>query len=132
MATERDVQPAGMASETVPRGHERRDANVRAIVWSGVGLVVVAVIAHVALWIQLHGLSRQREAELPPRSPVAEALPAAPPEPRLQTAPHADLADLRGEEEATLGSYGWVDRRAGIVRVPIDRAIELLVREAAR
>jgi DNA-binding GntR family transcriptional regulator len=29
-------------------------------------------------------------------------------------------------ETAILHSYGWVDRDAGIVRIPIERAIEIL------
>ena len=31
------------------------------------------------------------------------------------------------KEERTLYSYGWVDERAGIVRIPIERAMDLLV-----
>jgi hypothetical protein len=30
------------------------------------------------------------------------------------------------QEEKTLHSYGWVDQRAGVVRIPIDRAMELV------
>lgn len=41
------------------------------------------------------------------------------------------LEELRTQEEATLGSYGWVDREKGTVRIPIDRAMELVVRESA-
>lgn len=35
------------------------------------------------------------------------------------------LKQLRGTEEAILSSYAWVDRQKGIVRIPIDRAIDL-------
>jgi hypothetical protein len=48
-----------------------------------------------------------------------------PPEPRLQVSPTADLLALRRSEDARLSSYGWGDRTAGIVRIPIARAIEL-------
>jgi hypothetical protein len=48
-----------------------------------------------------------------------------PPEPRLQTDPRQDLADLRAKEDETLNSYGWVDRNAGVVHIPIDEAIKL-------
>jgi len=48
-----------------------------------------------------------------------------PPEPRLQTNPRQDLSDLRAREDQTLSSYGWVDRNAGVVRIPIDQAIKL-------
>jgi hypothetical protein len=42
------------------------------------------------------------------------------------------LADHRTKEQAEVKSYGWVDQKAGIVRLPIDRAIELTVREHAK
>jgi hypothetical protein len=33
---------------------------------------------------------------------------------------------MRADEDQILGSYGWIDRERGIVRLPIDRAIALL------
>ena len=45
----------------------------------------------------------------------------------LSGAPADALAALRAEETHTLTTYGWVDAQAGIVRIPIDRAMELLV-----
>ena len=37
-----------------------------------------------------------------------------------------EINDFRMQEEQTLNSYGWVDQQAGVVRIPIDRAMELL------
>lgn len=57
-----------------------------------------------------------------------------PPEPRLQGAPghqispQEELLQTRAEAEATLGSYGWVDERTGIARIPIDEAMKLLAK----
>ena len=48
-----------------------------------------------------------------------------PPEPRLQTNPRADLRDLRAHEDLVLGTYGWVDKPAGVVRIPIDEAMKI-------
>jgi hypothetical protein len=53
-----------------------------------------------------------------------------PPEPRLQVSPRRDLQVMRAEEDSVLGSYGWIDRQAGIVRIPIARAMELLTQQA--
>jgi hypothetical protein len=41
------------------------------------------------------------------------------------------LAELHAEEAKKTGSYGWVDRNAGVVQLPIDRAIELTARDLA-
>ena len=49
-----------------------------------------------------------------------------PPMPRLQSAPITDLKDMRAAEEQILNGYGWVDQANGVVRIPIDRAIDLL------
>ncbi|HEU0208778.1 MAG TPA: hypothetical protein VFQ78_07340 [Candidatus Udaeobacter sp.] len=48
--------------------------------------------------------------------------------PRLEVNIATDLARLREAERIDLSTYGWVDRNAGIVRVPIDRAMELLLK----
>jgi hypothetical protein len=63
----------------------------------------------------------------PPNPLAAEYGPVRPPEPRLQAEPIRDLKQLRAAEDTILGSYGWVDVRGGVVRIPIDRAMELLV-----
>jgi hypothetical protein len=50
-----------------------------------------------------------------------------PPEPRLQTNPRQDLRDLRSAEDTVLTGYGWVDKNAGIARIPIGEAMKLTV-----
>lgn len=41
------------------------------------------------------------------------------------------LAEVRTREASESTSYGWVDQKAGIVRLPVDRAIELTARDLA-
>ena len=50
-----------------------------------------------------------------------------PPEPRLQVNAPEDLKKLHEQEDSVLNSYGWVDKQNGIVRIPIGRAIDLLI-----
>lgn len=40
------------------------------------------------------------------------------------------LAELRGRENVALQSYGWVDQQNGVVRLPLERAIELTIAES--
>src|SRR5262249_52671146 len=40
-----------------------------------------------------------------------------------------DLKTLRADETAYLHGYGWIDQRAGVARIPIDRAKELLLQK---
>ena len=48
------------------------------------------------------------------------------PEPRLETNERTEINDFRLGEEQTLNSYGWVDQNAGVVRIPITKAMELI------
>lgn len=41
----------------------------------------------------------------------------------------ARLTELRGKELTAATTYGWVDQSAGIVRLPVERAMELVVQE---
>jgi hypothetical protein len=47
--------------------------------------------------------------------------------PSPQVASGEALKALRATEDAALTTYGWVDKNKGIVRIPIDRAIDLLL-----
>jgi hypothetical protein len=56
----------------------------------------------------------------------------APPAPHLQTSPYLDLRAFREQEDEVLGTYGWVDKERGVVRIPIDEAMRLLVSRGVR
>lgn len=47
-------------------------------------------------------------------------------------APNPLLGELRMNETTTLGSYAWTDQANGVVRIPIDRAMELVSQEDLR
>jgi hypothetical protein len=36
-----------------------------------------------------------------------------------------EVKDLRAQEDRLLSTYGWTDKKAGVVRIPIDRAMQL-------
>jgi hypothetical protein len=106
-------------------GYERRDVSLRTVAAFLGGLIIsVGVVLLLMAWLFDYFAVRAARHDVPP-SPLAEPR-QIPPEPRLQVNPGADLRAMRAEENAVLGSYGWVDRKAGIVRVPIDRAMALL------
>jgi hypothetical protein len=87
-------------------------------------LAVAAVITFIAVALLFERLVRQASSQ--PRSPFS-SITVVPPEPRLQVAPAEDLRALRAREEEVLRTYGWVNREKGVVRIPIERAMELLV-----
>lgn len=110
------------------RHHETREMDIRPIVMFGAALVgSTAVILLLMAWLFGYFAAREARLDVPP-SPLAETR-QPPPEPRLQIAPATDLEEIRAAEDAALNSYGWVDRKTGIVRIPIDRAITLLAQQ---
>ncbi len=42
------------------------------------------------------------------------------------------VAQVRAEQRQRIGSYGWVDQKKGVVRIPIERAMELLVKRSEK
>lgn len=116
-----------MADRT-PHGPFDSEIGIRGIATFLVALVVGTAIV-VVLMLGLYRWFQSREAakDAPPSPLVDRTQPRLPPEPRLQTAPEADLAAMRAEEKQRLESYGWVDESAGIARVPIEAAMTLLL-----
>jgi hypothetical protein len=107
--------------------HEESDVNIRAIFVFGAVLTAVAIVIHLAVWGLFAYFESRAAAGAVRQYPLAGDEPRLPPEPRLQTAPRLDLQALRRSEDAVLTTYSWVDRGAGIVRIPIDEAMRLTV-----
>jgi hypothetical protein len=106
--------------------HEHSDVNIRAILAFGVALMIVAAVVHLMIYVLFGYFNGRENVQQAATYPLAvEQGRREPPEPRLQTNPRQDLADLRAKEDEMLTSYGWVDRNAGVVRVPIEQAIKL-------
>ena len=112
-------------------GHETTDVTTRPIVLAGAAILGLVLLSSAGVWL-LIGHYARREARASAPNPLAAYGPQGPPAPRLQTAPRDDLEAMRAGEDATLHSYGWVDRGAGRVRIPIERAMELVGKGGGR
>ena len=108
-------------------GHEESDVSIRGIVKFGIWLAVAAVLIHVAMWALFRVLDKREVREDRLLSPmVAANLARTPPGPRLEPDPLTPRRAMLARERAVLETYGWVDRGAGIVRIPIDRAMQMV------
>jgi hypothetical protein len=108
--------------------HESSDVSFGSVVGFGAVLVVSAVVISLLVWALFFYLSLRADRRGSTVGRLTQELPQPlPPPPRLQTDPRADLLALRKGEELELSTYGWVDRSAGIVRIPIERAMRLTV-----
>jgi hypothetical protein len=69
--------------------------------------------------------ARRREgAQTQAAAAVARRLP---PEPRLQASPSGELQAYREAQMQQLSNYSWVDRDKGVVAIPIQSAMELII-----
>ena len=115
-------------SESAETHHETSDVNIRGILGFGLGLIVIGIVLHFAVWVLFTYFNSRETSSAAPEFPLAVSQGTrVPPEPRLQIHPREDLQDLRASEDAILNSYGWVDKNAGIVRIPIDEAMKLIL-----
>jgi len=120
-------------------GFERQDLQASGILYFLLSLVIVTVLCLFGLRGLYEFLDHRQKAEQPPVNPLVTNAPAdtrhiAPgypqgafPNPKLEEDERGQLNGILMNEERTLYSYGWVDEKAGTVRIPIEHAMDLLV-----
>ena len=111
--------------------YEKTDVDVRSIARVAIVLaVLIAGSAGIAFGL-FRLLAARAERSDPPPAPLSRpAEGQRAPEPRLQTAPAAELAALQDEERRALTGYGWADEAGGVARIPIEEAMALYVGQA--
>jgi len=110
-----------MSRSDKSRGHEVSDAKARSIVFFGLVLALTCVVTFVAMAALFYGLASHRGGTgLPERE---RKLPEAP---RLQAREALDLRTFLEAEGKILNEYAWKDRAAGVVRIPVSRAIDIV------
>ena len=103
-------------------GHETTDVNVWAVGKFAIGLVVVCVVSIGLLFGLLKFFQSREETSVANTVEPTKLFP----QPQLQKTPIPDLKAIRAEEDKLLNGYAWVDQSKGVVRIPVDRAIEVL------
>jgi hypothetical protein len=110
-------------------GYEKSDASIGALLQFGFWLAVVIVVTLVAMSWAFKYFSRIAPLGQPaaPSAVVNPNFRQLPPSPMVQAQPHEDLVDFCRQQEQDVNTFGWVDRQSGIVRVPISRAMDLVL-----
>lgn len=103
---------------------QARDRIPRRLVRLSALVIVVGIVASIGATLLLGGVSYLGEERRVPKGP--RQIEAA------QFEVPTEAEQTRAAVAARLRSYGWVDRRAGLVHVPLDVAIRLYLAEAAR
>jgi len=116
------------ARTDLPAGHELSDLRPGYVAFFAFGLFVVLVISVAIASLIIHYKTVQhtkQDTPIPRLAGEREAML----EPRLPIDAPNELRQLRAAEETVLNSYGWVDKDAGIVKIPVDRAMEILAKK---
>ena len=133
------------------QGYERTDANVTGILVFITALAIfVAVSGFLCYGIGAWFNARMNKEDGPNSKWTKTAdvrqlgnLPSSPelqnkvaeltqnfPTPRVQTDDgNQDVADLHQRENLLLDNYTWIDQKGGKVRIPIDRAMQLIAQQ---
>ena len=109
-------------------GYEKTDTGIAMIIWAGVGLVLLAAVSLLIVWGIFNYFKHREELSHRALSPMASPS-QLPPEPRLQIQSDKQIIELHQSEDHVLSSYAWVDEKGGVVRVPIDKAMDLLMKK---
>jgi hypothetical protein len=106
-------------------GHETDSTDVRWVALTGFGLAVGVGIVFFLVYGIFQYLAHH-QIIITPASPLAETdRQQFPVIPRIEEHPANELKELHAHEDQVLSTYGWVDKQAGVVRIPISNAMEL-------
>ena len=109
-------------------GYETQDADARGVFHFLVILGIVLGVTALACWGMFRYFKAHAVEGAASESPFADTR-QVPLGPQLQVNPRQDWVNYREEQRKSLETYQWENRSAGIVRVPIEKAMELLVKK---
>lgn len=105
--------------------HEKHDVRSRPLIAFMIVVLVALGVINVAIggygWL----LKVYRQRTTAPRSELTR-LEVIPPEPRLQSSPKADMDEMLKSEATLMNHYDVADAKAGLYRIPVERAMELV------
>lgn len=121
---EQPAQQTGM-DEQHDSEHEFQDATPRGIAMVGFGMLAMLLVTYLVVW-GLFSYFNARQTRVDRVPPPLATKPQAAEGPPLQVNPRQELQQALAPERERLNKYEWIDRNAGTVRIPIERAMELM------
>lgn len=112
--------------------HERQDVDVPALFTIALLLLLSCLTIFVVVTVMMHYFKVHQPAVTSGQANIPIVGAPEFPQPRLLIKPGSSFAELRAAEDSELNSYGWVDRKSGIARIPIDRAMQMLLERGLR
>jgi hypothetical protein len=106
-------------------GHETRDINLKGVAIFMVALVLTLICTHFVVIETLRFYIRHQSRPVP--ATLIKALPVERVGPGLLVNAPVQLREMREREDQILNGSGWIDRNLGVVRIPIARAMDLVI-----
>jgi hypothetical protein len=110
-------------------GYETTDAHAKPLIVFAVVLTVFTLSCFAGGFVTFKVLEYWRSSTDPGKHPMAAARQLPEGMPKLQILEAKDLAAFRKTENEKLSTYGWVSRETGKVRVPIEKAMSLVLKK---
>lgn len=123
-------------------GYERRDIGIAGVLYFLAGLALSVLLVYLIADGFYSYMEKRSDVQQAPVSPLVTNAPADTrklstdykdylkqnfPSPQLEVDERGQLDKIRIDEAETLSRYDWVDQKAGTVRIPIGRAMDLIV-----
>jgi len=112
------TEAAGIATRNPDTAFEPTDWKLMPVAAVYMGTLLLLVISCAAIFLAYPGSMRD----------VGRKLSINPPGPRLQIDTAADLRRFRAKVAQRLNSYYWIDKQKGTVHIPIEQAMQKLVK----
>ncbi len=117
--------------------YEHEDLSASGPIYFMAGLAVICIVLYLIVFGMYRFLDDYTKTHQPALSPmvtpesdtrlVTHSDIRTFPEPRLEENERTELRSYSEEEQQRLATYEWVDKSKGIVRIPINRAMDLIV-----
>ena len=107
-------------------GYETEDVQTPKLIWAGGILAAVILVSVAAMTLMFDVLADRRDESINSVGPMVD-LREKPQGPILQVDPPGELIEMRQRSRKDSETYGWVSRESGTVRIPVDRAMQLVV-----
>ncbi len=109
-----------------PRDYSDRDIKLMPLVKFAIGTALFTLLVFAAVRYAMAYWERQARASDAALPELATSTRQLPPTSLLQVDERRDLAAQRAWEASLLTNYAVLDQTAGVVRIPVDRAMELV------
>jgi hypothetical protein len=113
-------------------GYERSDIRPGVVLAGAAGLLVFVLIA-AAVITAFEATVTGIAPRIGPPEELTQGLQGGPqptpPGPRLEAQPGENLGPYLAVQRQKLSTYRWVDRQAGVVAIPIERAMDLVAEQ---